>query len=244
MNEVLSSDNNPNLMMRRALNALHQDGLQRLQSAARERHGECLDTAYTGPQSYYKFRCAEGHEWEQTATRTLQGNWCKACVRIERQTPLGVMHAIAASRNGRCLSLETQTEKVKLTWECQSGHVWQARPESIRHGAWCPECAARERRKLRADQALHAKLQRRVRASAAQSSLHPAMVRLHDYASKLGWRCLAQAWSGYYTHYDFECENGHREKRAASQFMFGKRHRPRCAQCEVTEHDESNRKTT
>jgi hypothetical protein len=238
MNDVSSSEGNLNLERRRARRALLQDGLQHLQSVARERNGECLDTAYSGPQSYYKFRCAEGHEWEQTAAKTFQGNWCKTCVRLERQTPLGVMHAIAASRGGRCLSVETQTAKGILTWKCRLGHVWEARPVSIRHGAWCPECAALERQKLRANHVRDAALQSRARAAAADPSLHPALARLREYASRLGWRCLAQAWSGYYTHYEFECANGHRQMRAGAQFLFGKRHRPRCAQCE------SSQKTT
>lgn len=237
MNEISSSKGNLNPLKVRARNWPTEDGLRRLQSAARERNGECLITIYTGPQGRYRFRCAEGHEWEQTAAKTLQGSWCKVCVSIERRTPIGVMHAIAASRGGRCLSLETQAASVRLTWECQLEHVWQASPIWIRQGAWCPECAALERKALRAKQVRDAKPQPRARPHAGESSMHPALTRLHGYAARHGWRCLAQAWAGYYARYEFECANGHRQERAASQFMFGKHHRPRCTQCEAHETD-------
>lgn len=48
---------------------------------------------------------------------------------------------VARSKNGRCLSDSYINCKTKLLWECQLGHIWEARPYTIKIGSWCPECA-------------------------------------------------------------------------------------------------------
>jgi hypothetical protein len=32
-----------------------------------------------------------------------------------------------------------------LKWKCARGHVWEAPPDSIQSGRWCPQCRGRKR---------------------------------------------------------------------------------------------------
>jgi hypothetical protein len=49
------------------------NGLARLRQAAEARGGACLSEAYTTSAARYRFRCAEGHEWETRGRMILDG---------------------------------------------------------------------------------------------------------------------------------------------------------------------------
>jgi hypothetical protein len=50
---------------------------------------------------------------------------------------------IAESKGGKCLSNVYLNNKTKLEWQCEKGHVWQAKSLSIKRGSWCPYCAGK-----------------------------------------------------------------------------------------------------
>ena len=47
-----------------------------------------------------------------------------------------------------------------------------------------------------------------------------ALGTLQRRAQEFGWRCLTDVWSGYHTRYIFECAQGHRFERHASQVLY------------------------
>ncbi len=47
---------------------------------------------------------------------------------------------LALERGGKCLSEELKSVHKKLIWECAKGHQWEATPNHIRMGTWCPKC--------------------------------------------------------------------------------------------------------
>jgi hypothetical protein len=51
------------------------------------------------------------------------------------------MREMARHRGGKCLSERYITLKTKMVWQCEKGHIWEARPLNIRKGNWCPICA-------------------------------------------------------------------------------------------------------
>ena len=51
------------------------------------------------------------------------------------------MGRIASEKGGKCLSPAYINASTKLRWECSEGHVWEATPNSIMRGRWCPQCA-------------------------------------------------------------------------------------------------------
>jgi hypothetical protein len=124
-----------------------RDGLKRLQDAASACGGECLSSEYINQRTAYRFRCAQGHEWMQVASVIWQGSWCARCAHLAQRTPIETLRELAVARGGRCLSQENGGSGVKLTWVCHRGHVWQAKPNDVKSGHWCPNCAILERTK-------------------------------------------------------------------------------------------------
>ena len=51
------------------------------------------------------------------------------------------MQELARRKGGKCLSEKYITGKLKLVWECEKGHRWEAVPAQIKQGRWCPFCA-------------------------------------------------------------------------------------------------------
>lgn len=116
-------------------------GLERLQAVAAERGGQLLSTEYQTRSSKYRFRCARGHEWTTWGHLVLGGAWCWHCANLAKRRTIEDMQAIAAERGGRCLSTEYHGNRVKLTWQCSRGHVWDSMPNTVvNRGAWCPNC--------------------------------------------------------------------------------------------------------
>ncbi len=116
------------------------NGLQRLQAAALP-GGQLLSTEYRLTNSKYRFRCASGHEWATWGHIVLGGAWCWHCANLAKRRTVEDMQAVAAARGGRCLSTEYHGNRVKLTWQCAHGHVWNSMPNTvINRDAWCPNC--------------------------------------------------------------------------------------------------------
>lgn len=47
----------------------------------------------------------------------------------------------AETKNGKCLSTEYKNTHLKLMWQCEFGHIWEAIPSNVKRGKWCPVCA-------------------------------------------------------------------------------------------------------
>lgn len=50
------------------------------------------------------------------------------------------LHQIANSHGGACLSQAYAGGRVKLQWRCARAHEWEATPNSVKTGTWCPLC--------------------------------------------------------------------------------------------------------
>ncbi len=55
------------------------------------------------------------------------------------------MSVLAQLRDGKCLSANYVNNRTKLKWQCSEGHIWEAPPNSVKAGKWCPTCATRKR---------------------------------------------------------------------------------------------------
>ena len=64
------------------------------------------------------------------------------------------MHEIAAKKGGLCLSKVYTNNHSKLIWQCAKGHTWEAIPNSVKRGSWCPHCAGNRTYTIRDMQAL------------------------------------------------------------------------------------------
>jgi orotate phosphoribosyltransferase-like protein len=57
-----------------------------------------------------------------------------------RDTMSSIYEDLAKSHEGRMVD-EYRGSYKTITWECMKGHIWEARPNSIQQGSWCPYCA-------------------------------------------------------------------------------------------------------
>ncbi len=148
--------------------------------------GTLLSGEYVNSYQPLRWRCRMGHEFTATARLVQRGRWCSRCrggpgarYGIER------MRAIARDRGGACLSDDFRGARVKLRWRCRRGHAWEAVPNSVLMGTWCPTCAAatvrgRPRPTVTLDD---------MRAIAAERGGECLSDEYRNSAAKIRWRC-------------------------------------------------------
>ena len=112
-----------------------------LKKLAVSKGGKLLSTEYINSTIPLQWQCSKGHTWWARASGVKNnGQWCAACVGLKKHT-IEMMHALAAKKNGKCLSTEYFNSNTKLEWQCQKGHKWKTTPHEIITGSWCPYCA-------------------------------------------------------------------------------------------------------
>lgn len=110
-----------------------------MQALARRRDGKCLSKEYNNSHVKLVWQCSFGHQWEATPTNIKQGKWCPFCA--GRHQTIEDMRNLARHYGGECLSSAYQSARTRLQWKCKDGHVWETRPDNVKHGNWCPVCA-------------------------------------------------------------------------------------------------------
>jgi hypothetical protein len=104
------------------------------------------------------------------------------------------MRTLAEARNGKCLSEQYKNNKVKLRWVCSEGHQWEATPNHIKKGTWCPTCSGFVR--LSIDD-------------------------MHSLASKMNGKCLSYKYVNIKTKLLWECSLNHRWKATPQKIRLG-----------------------
>ncbi|MEF8731213.1 MAG: hypothetical protein V5B40_04650 [Candidatus Accumulibacter meliphilus] len=114
-----------------------------LAAFAQERSGRCLSTSYVGVKEKYRWRCANGHEWNSTwDCLKNQNTWCPVCCGNVIQNALLDLQKLAESRGGQLVSTAYLGMQNKHYWRCSLGHEWEAKASHVKHsGSWCPICA-------------------------------------------------------------------------------------------------------
>lgn len=121
--------------------------LGELQAIALERGGKLLSPTYLGIFEHLEWECAKGHRFKAAPNNVKNsGSWCPKC--LGRGRNIQDMQLVASDRGGKCLSKEYVNSITPLLWECQNGHQWNARPNNVLFGTWCPICA-KENRQLK-----------------------------------------------------------------------------------------------
>ena len=168
---------------------LCQDGLARLQEAARHRGGELLDTVYAGMHLHYRFSCAKGHHWQAEGGEIVRGSWCRECAiedkRLQYRLPDGLarLQTAAQARQGICLSPEYIDSRSHYRFRCQKGHEWHTTGQRIFRGAWCPSCA-HDGKRMCIDQ-------------------------MRELAQQRGGQCLSEHYTNSSSKLQWQCHRGH-----------------------------------
>lgn len=97
---------------------------------------------------------------------------------------------IAQTQGGKCLSKNYLGIKSKLLWECKHGHQWKAKPDNIKTGKWCPECAIM------------------MKGNSQRSNIE----NMRRIAEEHGGKCLSDTYTNTKTKLLWECAEGHQWK--------------------------------
>ena len=107
---------------------------------ALNKNGKCLSITYKNVNTKLTWKCSRGHEWEATPLNVLfNQTWCPECAGTKRKT-INDMKDLATKKGGQCLSLQYKNNKTKLLWKCADGHKFEAAPNNVKNGWWCPYC--------------------------------------------------------------------------------------------------------
>lgn len=117
--------------------------IEDMHELARKHNGFCLSKTYSNRKQKLLWQCEEGHKWKTAAANVLANKWCPTCAGTEKLT-IADMHRLAESRGGRFLSEEYVNSSTLHLWECADGHQWEAQPNNVAFGTWCPDCVKGE----------------------------------------------------------------------------------------------------
>jgi hypothetical protein len=92
------------------------------------------------------------------------------------------MQKVADKKGGRCLSATYVNNRTKLLWECTKGHQWQATPDHIKSGEWCPVCVGQVKGTIEG---------------------------MQQIATQHGGKCLSKSYFDAMTKLRWQCEKGH-----------------------------------
>lgn len=115
--------------------------LQQLIDLAVSRNGKLLSKNYRNARAHVRWRCEKGHEWRALPDAVKRGSWCPVCGGKFPLT-LAKMRDLAIKFDGKCLSKAYVNSSTRLLWKCADGHEWQAKPDHVIQGHWCPICAS------------------------------------------------------------------------------------------------------
>jgi hypothetical protein len=94
---------------------------------------------------------------------------------------------IAEAKGGRCLSSIYKSNNIKLRYCCERGHEWNATPQKISLGRWCPECAKKNRAK----------------------KLRHTIEMMKNIAAEKHGKCLSDIYINSQSKLKWQCNNNH-----------------------------------
>ena len=109
------------------------------------------------------------------------------------------MHAVARKHEGKYLSSDYLNSSTKTLWECKLGHQWEAKPNDIRNGHWCPKCAII------------------LRGNKKRNSIEKYI----KIAEEKGGKLVSQNYSNNHTKLLWKCKKGHTWKNTPKHIQRG-----------------------
>lgn len=98
------------------------------------------DNVFRGYCIGYPVICNVGHDVLIRDDNIMSGNFtCRNCNQFD-PNDLNKLKQIAGQKNGKLLTETYKGDQVSMMWECSSGHKWEATPNNIKRGSWCPTC--------------------------------------------------------------------------------------------------------
>jgi hypothetical protein len=109
---------------------------------AKENGGMCISEEYINCNNKLLWQCNKNHRWFARPRYIINGSWCPIC--NKNSMTIEKIQEIASRKNGKCLSDSYINNKIKLSFQCERGHIWFTKPINIIN-SWCPICAGKVR---------------------------------------------------------------------------------------------------
>lgn len=155
--------------------------IKTMNEMAKKKDGKCLSKKYVNTKTKQEWQCSKGHIWRAIPSSIKRGYWCPSCAK-NRKLKIEDMYEIAKKKDGKCLSNNYINNKTKLRWGCSKNHTWEATPDDIKQGTWCPICARNMKLKIE---------------------------DMYKFAKKKGGKCLSKIYINTETKLQWECNEGH-----------------------------------
>ena len=121
-------------------NEWKRDNIEVFKKIIESKGGKCLTTEYeSAGKSRLLVECDKGHQWLAFPQHIKKGLWCRKCNGSFKHELADVIK-LGESRGGKCLSTEYKNDMSKIIWQCAENHIWEATPNNIKRGKWCPTC--------------------------------------------------------------------------------------------------------
>ena len=104
-------------------------------------------------------------------------------------------HNLASLKNGKFLSTEYKGSLNKYLWECEKGHQWKSKYNSVQQGCWCPVCSGKTKHNIQ---------------------------DCHNLASLKNGKCLSTEYKGSFDYHLWECSHGHQWKAKFNKIQQGR----------------------
>lgn len=171
--------------------------IEDMRQMAKDRDGTFLSKEYIDRDVNHTWRCKKGHVFELWPRFVQRGAWCKKCNQAnEKEQALELMQEWAEARGGKCLSKKYVNCATPLTWECESGHVFERTRDDVKQRKnWCAVCnsIAWKEKKLK---------------------------EMQELAKGKGGKCLSKRYKGLNSLLNWECKEGHTWKARPLQMVF------------------------
>lgn len=119
-----------------------RDDIEIFKNIIEKKGGKCLTEKYVNQQTRILIECDKGHQWyAHPGNLKNRGDWCRIC-NGSAPHELQDIIKLAESRGGECLSENYKNDMTKVLWKCSEGHTWEATPNNIKRGKWCPTCSS------------------------------------------------------------------------------------------------------
>lgn len=107
------------------------------------------DTEWKGSRFHYTFVCPQNHESQRRVDQAKKIPECSQCKGTYVYHSLEECKELAQKYNAKCLSTEYPKKKQPLVWQCNNGHIWKSRMDTIRrairYNSFCPWCGGHGR---------------------------------------------------------------------------------------------------
>lgn len=122
--------------------AYKKDNINVFKKIIENKGGKLLTTEYkNSSETRLLVDCGKGHQWLAFPGHLKKGLWCRKCNGSFRHELSDVIK-LAESRAGKCLSTVYKNDMTNITWQCSEKHIWDATPNNIKRGKWCPTCVS------------------------------------------------------------------------------------------------------